>query len=56
MTVKEARVNIRQALAIFRNRIKFPRIRLRQILESEDITSIIKEMAGQKIQKTLEGR
>jgi hypothetical protein len=55
MTEKTARANIRKALALFRSRIKFPKIRLRQMLASEDIISIIKEVVSSKIQKFLGG-
>ena len=54
MTVKEARANIRKALALLRKRIRFPRIRIREILESEDIISIVKEVVSQKILKIIE--
>jgi hypothetical protein len=56
VTEKTARANIRKALALFRKRIRFPRIRLRDILESEDIVTAIKEFAGNKVLKTMEGR
>jgi hypothetical protein len=55
MTEKTARANIRKALEILRKRIKFPKLRIRQILESEDIVSIIKEVVSSKIQKFLGG-
>jgi hypothetical protein len=56
MTEKTARANIRKALALFRKRIRFPRIKLREILESEDIASAIKEFGGQRVLKILERR
>lgn len=55
MTVKEARVNIRRALAALKVRLKFPKIKLKSILESEDIKSILKEVVSQKIQKFFGG-
>lgn len=56
MTVKEARANIRKALALLKVRVKFPKIRLKDVLESEDIKSIVKEFISQKLQKFLGGR
>jgi len=56
MTVKEARINLRKVLAIFRKRIRFPRIRIREILEAEDIVSILKEFGQSQLQRKLEGR
>lgn len=56
MNAKKARAALRVALALFRKRIRFPRIRIKDVLESEDIVSIVKEFAGQKLQKFLEKR
>ena len=56
MTTKEARANIRKALALFKKRIRFPVIRIKDILESEDIRSVLKEFVSQKLQKTVEKR
>lgn len=55
MTVKEARANIRRALAALKMKLKFPKIKLKDILESEDIKSIIKEVISTKIQKFFGG-
>jgi hypothetical protein len=54
MTAKEARINLRASMALFRQRIRFPKIRIRQLLEIEDIVSIVKEFAGQRVQRMLE--
>lgn len=64
MTVKEARVSLRRALMGLRRRIRFPGLRLKRkrsvswkdILFSEDLVSIGKEFAQQKLQRTLEGQ
>lgn len=45
MTVKEARFALRASLRALRQRIKFPKIRIREILETEDLVSIVKEYA-----------
>jgi len=55
MTEKVARANIRKALALFRNRIKFPRIRIKDLLESEDIRAIFKEFVSNRLQKRISG-
>jgi hypothetical protein len=54
MTVKEARTNLRAAIAIFRKRIRFPRIRIREIMESEDLVTATKEFMFGRVQKFLE--
>jgi hypothetical protein len=54
MTVKEARTNLRASMALFRKRIRFPRIRIREIMEAEDLASLVKEFVGSRIQKLLE--
>lgn len=56
MNTKEARIALRAALSQFRGRIKFPRFRLKDILESEDIRAIIKDFVSRKIQSSLEGK
>jgi hypothetical protein len=56
MTEKTARANIRKALALLKSRIRFPKIRLREILEAEDIVTAIKEFSGQRVLKILEKR
>lgn len=61
MTVKEARVALRLALRKFRARIRFPQIRtpklsVREILQSEDLKSIVKEYAQGSVQSYLERR
>ena len=43
MTVKEARTALRASLRALRQRIRFPKIRIREVLESEDLVSIVKE-------------
>lgn len=56
MTEKEARFLLRSSLRMFRQRIRFPKIRMkiRDILASEDLVSIGKELAGNYLQKKLE--
>lgn len=56
MTEKQARINIRKALSLFRNRIRYPKIRIKDILESEDIRAIFKEIVAQKVQKVVAGQ
>jgi len=53
---KEGRANIRKALALLKQKIRFPKIRIREILEAEDLVGLVKEFAGQKLQKFLETR
>ena len=56
MTTKEARASIRKALALLKKRIRFPKIRIRELLEAEDLASIVKETISQRIQKIIEGK
>lgn len=56
MIEKEARFLLRSSLRLFRQRIRFPKIRIkmREILASEDLASIGKELAQGWLQKKLE--
>lgn len=56
MTEKEARFLLRSSLRLFRQRIRFPKIRIkvREILASEDLASIGKELVQDYLQKKLE--
>jgi hypothetical protein len=56
MNEKVARANLRLALALLKSRIRFPRIRLREILMAEGLISIGKEVLGQYIQRRLSRR
>lgn len=56
MTEKQARLNIRKALSLFRNKIRFPKIRIKDILESEDIRQVFKEIVSQRIQRIISGQ
>jgi hypothetical protein len=61
MNEKLARANIRLALSILRKRIRFPMIRrrgamIREMLASEGLIDISKEILGQFIQKRLSRR
>ena len=56
MNEKQARLLLRSSLRMFRRRIRFPKIRikLREILASEDLISIGKELAQSWLQRKAE--
>ncbi len=53
MTQKEARANIRQALSIIKKRIRFPKVSLKDALESDDLRAILKELVSSRIQRII---
>lgn len=56
MIEKEARILLRSSLRMLRQRIRFPRIRIKikDILSAEDLISVGKELAQEYLQKRLE--
>lgn len=53
MNEKTARANLRLALALFKQRIRFPKISIREILIAEDMVSVGKEILSQFIQRRI---
>jgi len=56
MNEKTARANVLLARSLLRSRIRFPKVTFRELLASEDLTSVVKEMLGQYIQKRISRR
>jgi Holliday junction resolvasome RuvABC ATP-dependent DNA helicase subunit len=56
MTVKEARDTLRMAMVNLAVRTRFPRISIKEVYQAEDLASVVKEYAGQRVQQRLERR
>ncbi len=57
MSIKTARNLLRKTMLMkmrMRKRIRFPKISIRQILQSEDMISLVKELAQMKIQAKIQ--